>query len=88
MLLCLPGNIFTNCIKICLELLNHAMGYNFFTNFFFDKVKTNTLKLTKGLYPAPIQIAEVSLYSIKFTQNLWIYNMYIKLFGIIDCFAK
>ena len=41
------------------KVLNYAFGSEYIRNYFFRYVKNKTLKMTKGLYPAPIEIADV-----------------------------
>ena len=41
------------------EVMNAALANHYIRKYFFNYIKNKTLKMTKGLYPAPIQIAEV-----------------------------
>ena len=41
------------------KLINFALSSQFLRDYFFKYVKNKTLKMTKGLYPAPIEIADV-----------------------------
>ena len=40
-------------------IIHSALGVEAVRNYFFDTVKGKALKVSKGLYPAPLKIADV-----------------------------
>lgn len=54
------GSLKPNRTRPLMErLMNKALGYEFVRNYVFDKAKGQVMKLTQGLYPAPLKILEV-----------------------------
>lgn len=55
------GNLKVNRRKKSLvdKVMNFALKYNFAKDFIFNKAKDQVMKLTGGLYPAPLKILEV-----------------------------
>lgn len=41
------------------KLINYLLGYDFFKDFIFKRAKNQVMKLSGGLYPAPLKILEV-----------------------------
>lgn len=54
------GSLKPNRTRPLMErLMNKALGYEMVRNYVFDKAKGQVMKLTNGLYPAPLKILEV-----------------------------
>lgn len=54
------------------EIMDKLLQYDFGKNFVFKKAKDQVMKMSGGLYPAPLQILEVTAL---FTAVLWTLNV-------------
>ena len=55
---------FWPCCKVIgfiLGAINFALKYDYGRNYIFGQAKSGVMKLTQGLYPAPLKIIEVIL---------------------------
>lgn len=41
------------------KVMNHGMKYEFFRNFILNKARQQVMKMSGGLYPAPLKVPKI-----------------------------